>query len=185
MSKRLTIHSKRLDLVACDLRLIELALENRRELARELDAVVPRTWPPAVMVDVLDMHLARLESDPQLADGWLSWLMIVRDTPEGRVLVGTVGFSGRPDSTGTLRIGFSIIPEYEGRGLVTEAARALIEWAFQQPRVERITAEAYIQHDAYIHVLERLGMVPGEMGTHPGCVQYILEKQNAVAQPTA
>lgn len=179
MNERLIVHTRRLELVAFDSHLLELAFENRRELARELNASVPKTWPPAVMMDTLDMHLVRLETDPSLAAGWLTWGIIVCDADGGRTLAGTVGFSGRPDSNRSVHLGFSIIPEFEGLGFVTEAAHALVDWAFRQPGVKRITAQAHAQHVAYVRVLQRLGMVPAEPGKRPGFVMYSLDKETA------
>ncbi|MCX7717744.1 MAG: GNAT family N-acetyltransferase [Candidatus Sumerlaeaceae bacterium] len=185
MSERLTIRTERLELVAGDLRILEMAVENRRQLAAELNAAVPRSWPPPVMLDTLDMHMVLLQNDPSLAHGWLSWIVIVRDADGGRTVAGIVCFAGRPDSTGTVRLGFALIPEFEGLGYVTEAAQALVNWVFRQPGVKRVMAQAFAQHIAYIRVLERLGMTPGEAGTHPGTTTYYLEKDAVRHTPVA
>jgi len=40
-----------------------------------------------------------------------------------------------------VEIGYNIIPAYEGRGYATEMARRVIDWAFQTPGIQVITAE--------------------------------------------
>jgi len=55
-------------------------------------------------------------------------------------LAGTVGFKGKPRD-GSCEIGYTLLPGFEGFGYATEAAQRLIEWAFQHPGVEQLTAE--------------------------------------------
>lgn len=71
--------------------------------------------------------------------------------------VGTIGFFGPPDDTGTVMIGFGLVKAVRGRGCATEALRALVEYAFAQPGVRTITADS-LQHNVAAHrVLEKAG----------------------------
>jgi RimJ/RimL family protein N-acetyltransferase len=74
------------------------------------------------------------------------------------VLIGDMGFKGGPDERGMVEIGYSIIPEYQGRGYATEMARALIAWAFSQPDITVVTAECFDDNIGSIRVLEKVGM---------------------------
>lgn len=50
------------------------------------------------------------------------------------------------------------MPAARGRGYATEAAAALIAWAFAQPGVERVTAQIAPGNAASLRVARKLGM---------------------------
>jgi RimJ/RimL family protein N-acetyltransferase len=56
------------------------------------------------------------------------------------MVIGDVGFVGPPGEDGVVEIGFSVIPSYRGRGIATEAVRALSRWGLSQPTVLSILA---------------------------------------------
>lgn len=53
---------------------------------------------------------------------------------------------------------YAISPAYQGQGYATEAARALIDWTFQELRLGRILATTTYDNQASIAVMRRLGM---------------------------
>lgn len=73
-------------------------------------------------------------------------------------LVGSCGCS-RFGSEGRPMFGYGILPPYEGRGLTTEAARAVADWVAGQAGVDRIEATTFERHFASIRILERCGFV--------------------------
>jgi RimJ/RimL family protein N-acetyltransferase len=79
------------------------------------------------------------------------WAIVLRD--EGAV-VGFCGFFVRPVKGTTL--GYGIVPEYRGRGLATEAAAAVLDWA------ERHDVDVYSSvrppNPASVCVLEKIRM---------------------------
>jgi RimJ/RimL family protein N-acetyltransferase len=79
------------------------------------------------------------------------WTIVLRD---GRAVVGFCGFFVRPAKGTTM--GYAIVPEYRGRGLATEAAAAVLDWA------EHHGVEVYSSirppNPASARVLEKLGM---------------------------
>jgi RimJ/RimL family protein N-acetyltransferase len=91
--------------------------------------------------------------DPSSAE----WGRIIVHTVD-QAVIGDIGFIGRPDEEGNVEFGYSIVPEYRGKGYATEAARAIIEWAFKQPGVMRVTADCLNDNHASIRVLEKAGM---------------------------
>ncbi|MFJ9519653.1 GNAT family N-acetyltransferase [Kitasatospora sp. NPDC101801] len=48
---------------------------------------------------------------------------------EDGVVVGGLGFHGAPDRTGTVTIGYGLVPSVRGQGYATEAVRALLALA--------------------------------------------------------
>ncbi len=49
--------------------------------------------------------------------------------------------------------------DFRNRGYATEAARALVEWAFKQPGVARITAHCDQDNVASRRVVEKAGLI--------------------------
>src|SRR4028119_1412411 len=80
--------------------------------------------------------------------------------PRGRALVGNGGFTGDPDDSGVVEIGYEIAPEHRNRGFATEAARAMIGYAFAHAdaRVEAVVAHTLAETNASNVVLRKAGM---------------------------
>jgi len=76
-----------------------------------------------------------------------------------QIAIGGIGFHGPPDEAGRVEIGYNIIPAYEGQGYATEMARRVIDWAFQTPGIQVITAQCLDDNLGSIRVLEKAGML--------------------------
>ena len=55
-------------------------------------------------------------------------------------------------------VGYGAARSHWGKGYVTEATRAIIEWAFQQPAIYRVYATTDVDNLASRRVLEKVGM---------------------------
>ena len=55
-------------------------------------------------------------------------------------------------------IGYGVARAHWGKGYVTEATHAIINWAFQQPSIYRVYATTDIENVASQRVLEKVGM---------------------------
>ncbi len=132
------IATERLDLSPLAVEAIEaLMAGDRARLAALTGAVFPTPLvPPSMMEDALPFIRDRLRAEPREA-AWWSWLLVRRDTGQA---VGSVGFGGPPDDDGATVIGYAIYPEFQGRGLATEATRALVAWALAQPGARYVRA---------------------------------------------
>ncbi|WP_081904271.1 GNAT family N-acetyltransferase [Brevibacillus thermoruber] len=85
------------------------------------------------------------------------WVLQLNDG-SGRI-VGSLSFKGLNDN-GMVEIGYGINPEYEGKGLMTEAVSAAVRWASKQPGVLSIEAETEPDNIASQRVLEIAGFIP-------------------------
>lgn len=129
-------------------------------------------------------RLSRPEADAKLvqilarsAEVGFGWAVAeMSDTGE------PVGFTGlsllRDDSVGDsgVEIGWRFVPESWGKGLASEAARALLAHGFDDLGLDRIIAFAVTDNAASIAVMKRIGMTarpdldfdhPGVPDTHP------------------
>jgi ribosomal-protein-alanine N-acetyltransferase len=154
--------TERLVLVPFRVELVQAAIQSRAELERHLDARVHSEWPNRDFGEILPFLAQQLTEDPKLLD-W-SYLIVASTD---RIVIGEIGFKGKPNSEGVVEIGYGIVPSYQGRGFATEAASALVQWALSHPEVKRVVAECLISNVPSIRVLEKVGMrrsgVDGEM----------------------
>ena len=147
------LRTERLALVALTPELARAALEDRAKLGRILGASVPETWPGADFARMLP-RIARGSGDVSPGVGLTRLIVHAAD----ETLVGETAFHGPPDASGTVEVGYSIVPEYRGRGFAFEATRTLIDRAFDRPGIRRIVAACLDDNLASIKVLEKLGM---------------------------
>ena len=98
------------------------------------------------------------------------WVIVERET---NTVIGEAGFEGQP-AGGVLELFYSVVPGRRRRGYATEAARALIAWAFGQTGVDQVVARCQPQNFASIGTLERLGfhLVGEEYGLLHWCVAH-------------
>jgi [ribosomal protein S5]-alanine N-acetyltransferase len=147
------LETPRLKLLPFTLELKKVMLFERDRLPEMLGVAVPDAWPGADMLEALPHFIEAMEQDP-LGRVWDGIILHKAD----RVAIGGIGFHGPPDEAGMVEIGYNIIPAYEGQGYATEMARRVIDWAFQTPGIERITAQCLDDNIGSIRVLEKVGM---------------------------
>ncbi|MEU0569368.1 GNAT family N-acetyltransferase [Nonomuraea sp. NPDC005983] len=56
-------------------------------------------------------------------------------------------------------VGYSLLPDFRGRGFMTRAVRLLVDWAFAHTALHRIVAGTVVSNTASQAVLERAGFV--------------------------
>jgi len=61
-------------------------------------------------------------------DPWRHGFFVVHR--DARCVIGSAGFKGAPDAAGVVEIAYGVVPSYEGQGYATEAAAALVTYAF-------------------------------------------------------
>lgn len=172
------VSTARLLLVPATARQILAEIEDRAAFERLLGVRVPENWPPETLVDALPQFLEHLQAEPEAAAGWLTWYMILQDEDgRGPVLVGGIGFKGLPTPEGTIEIGYSVLPQYQGRGYATEAAAGLLAWAFAHQEVSCVVAETSAQPNPSIRVLEKLGFECIGEGEEFGTLRFALPRK--------
>ena len=97
--------------------------------------------------------------------------------PTGEV-IGSAGLQPL-DGTDEVEVGYSMIKEYWGRGIGTEAARAWMKHGFTDHGLDRIVAVAHLGNQASMHIMEKLGMHYEKTEEHYGaeCAFYAISKE--------
>jgi RimJ/RimL family protein N-acetyltransferase len=90
-------------------------------------------------------------------DGDYWQLAVERASDPGRV-IGHVYFTIKSTANAAGEIGWTVHPDFSGRGYMTEAAGAVLEIAFTQLRLHRVSADLDPRNAASVALCKRLGM---------------------------
>lgn len=104
----------------------------------------------AAYIEMLDGCLKH----PKQWEWYAIWMIELKDGTH----IGELCFKGL-NSNGMAEIGYGIAEEYQGRGFATEAVKAVLVWAFQNPNVMAIEAETATENIASKRVLEKCGFI--------------------------
>jgi len=147
------LETQRLFLVPSDAAMLHAAVEEDwPTLSRLLGGVdFAENWThfPEAILWMRD----RLQDEPNESPWW-NYLIIHRE--EAR-LVGSCGFKGPPEPNGSVEIGYEIADAYQGRGLASEAAQAMTDWAVEQEGVRAVLAHTLAEENASTRILRKLG----------------------------
>jgi RimJ/RimL family protein N-acetyltransferase len=77
--------------------------------------------------------------------------------PASGAVIGSCAYKGPPDEGGVVEIAYAVDPEYQGRGYATEAARALVNFAFRSGQVRLVRAHTRAENNASTRVLAKCG----------------------------
>ena len=76
---------------------------------------------------------------------------------ESGAVIGSAGFTGPPDASGTVEIAYGIVPGFQGQGYATEVAAALVQFALAHSDVRLIRAHTLPEANASTRVLTKCG----------------------------
>jgi len=151
------IATPRLRLVALTPQRFEAFERGRDVLGDMLGVRVPPEWPGRDYEEVMPFISALLTTDP----GRGVWDRAAIHEAD-RVLIGSLGCTGRPTDEGVVEIGYYTVPAYRSQGYTGEAVAALVAWLWARPEVTKITATCEDDNIPSIRVLERLGLRRGQ-----------------------
>ena len=151
------IETEHLKLIPCELAHFEAILHDPARLERMLGISIADGWIEFPEAISYGYEYLKTHTD---ARGWWTYLFIHR---ANRALIGTGGFKGPANDAGMVEIGYSISPQYRNRGLATEAARGLVQYAFSHPHIKTVDAQTLAQVNPSTSVLGKIGMT--KMGT--------------------
>jgi RimJ/RimL family protein N-acetyltransferase len=126
------IRTLRLQLVPLDPAVIRHLIDGQlAEAERLLGATLPIEFPNEdELAGFLPVQLQRMESAPDRRQ-WMARIIRTQSSSEGEI-VGHCGFHGPPEIIGRAEIGYTVFTAYRNQGYATEAAKALVGWAFEQ-----------------------------------------------------
>jgi len=151
------LETARVTIIPFTLDLLRAARQDPAAVRQCLGLRVPAGWPGPDIAAAIPAFIRQLERDPAQDD----WGVHLVGHKAKRTLIGFAGCNnGPPDATGTVEIGYDVLPAYQRHGYAAEAMGAIIAWLFAQPRVRRVIADCDVDNIASRRVLERLGLRP-------------------------
>ena len=148
------METERLKLISFTRAHYDAILKNDNiSLGKLLGVDTPESW--TAFKDARDAIPALPGFFESLGDdlSWGSYFIILR---EEHKLIGSCGFKGKPDFDNYVEIGYEIHPRFQSRGIGTEAAKALIDFAFTK-NIDGIKAHTLREENNSVHILKKLG----------------------------
>ena len=95
-------------------------------------------------------------------DRWIYWAISLRDRPE---LIGTICLWNFSDDQQTAELGYELLPNYQGRGLMSEALQMVLDFAWNRLRLAALEAYTHPKNQSSTRLLQKYGF------TSAGAVQ--------------
>jgi len=109
---------------------------------------------PSEKAQVSADWLARLAALTS-ADPWRIGFNLVHRASNS--VIGKAGFKGPPGEDGVVEIAYGVAPDHQGKGYATEAAQALVAYAWRSGRVRVVRAHTLPEPNASTRVLTKCG----------------------------
>lgn len=103
-----------------------------------------------------DEGRAYIQSLQNIEPGDPGWFNFAIEETATQILLGDVGLSILEQSPQQGRIGYTLAREHQGKGFATEAVRRVLDYAFGELELHRITADCDVANVASVALLERL-----------------------------
>lgn len=128
--------------------------DDMYEYAKDPEVTRYLLWRPHTCREYTRSYLEYLAGRYRLGAHY-EWAMIHRES--GR-MIGTCGFAGIDCPNSCAELGYVLNPDFRGQGLVVEAARCVMDFAFNTLGLHRIEARYMIENLASRRVMDKLGM---------------------------
>ena len=113
-----------------------------------------------------------LENEERAA-GWIDWInercrknksirVFAIERKSDKRLIGLMGYAPKAELNDEIEILYGIADPYQGAGYATEAARALIWYAFEDQGLDSLSAIVKPDNAASVRIIEKMGFVYGD-----------------------
>ena len=100
-------------------------------------------------------HIALIE-DKVVNNIGINWAITLKENPK---MIGIIGHYKIKPENYRAEIGYMILPEYYGKGIVTEAIKVIVQYGFEQMKLHSIEALIDPANTASEKVLQKNGFV--------------------------
>jgi len=153
------IYSPRLELIALSQAFLNASIRGDLETAsRSIGLDIPTEWLEAKWL--MEMRLGKMRENPVL-EAWLLRAVGLRET---KTMIGFIGFHTLPGADylnsyapGSVEFGYTIFPNYRGKGYASEAAKALMDWATREYGVTRFVVSISPVNEPSLHIAQKFG----------------------------
>jgi len=165
-----TLKTNRLELIPLSSAQLQRYLDSPDQLEQELNLHISRDVVTERVRRAIRMKIEKMAAADEKRFAWHTyWLIVIAESSFG---AGLAGFKGLPDERGQVEIGYGIDPSCQGQGYITEAARALIRWAFEESACLSVVArDTKKWNTASLRVLTKVGMTVYEESEDAFCLR--------------
>lgn len=163
------VRTPRLELRPATLQLVVAAEADKDRFGTVLGARVPPGWPPEILRKHLPGYYHAVRIWPEWR--WRFWYVISRER-SGKALCGAVTFTKSAGLPGIAEMGYSLLPEFQGRGLATEMVIRLTAWVKRHGQMRVVLAQVHRHNSASIRVMEKSDFKVIGRGTTPGTLLF-------------
>jgi ribosomal-protein-alanine N-acetyltransferase len=100
-------------------------------------------------------HIAMIDSKIDSNEG-INWAITLKDNPK---LIGVIGHYRIKPENYRAELGYMLLPEYHGKGIVSEAVKEAVKYGFQMMKLNSLEAIIDPENHASAKVLEKNGFV--------------------------
>ncbi|RTZ03727.1 N-acetyltransferase [Flavobacterium bomense] len=100
-------------------------------------------------------HIAMIDTKIEANEG-INWAITLKDNPK---LIGVIGHYRIKPEHYRAEIGYMLLPEYHGKGIISEAVKEAVNYGFQIMKLHSIEAMIDPDNDASAKILEKNGFV--------------------------
>jgi len=157
---------------------IEAVLDDRRaEAAAELGVVLPYGFPRPGERRFLEYRLRQMREDARF-ETWCPNVVVL----DGQ-MIGHAGYHGPPGQNSTqnpdaVEFGYTIYPDWRGRGYATQAAVTLMDLAEERAGIRHFVLSVSPENDPSLAIVRKLGFVKtGEHMDDEDGLEHVFELQ--------
>jgi ribosomal-protein-alanine N-acetyltransferase len=148
------IETNRLELIPLTPNVLKLCVENIAGLEKEMNCSYQGEPLEGYLLAIVKSQLDLVQRDPDNYL-WNSVWLLIRNTD--RVVIGSAAFKNTPDEDMEVEIGYGLGKAFEHNGYMTEAVKAMCDWALKQGTIAHVIAETYLNGFASQRILKRCG----------------------------
>lgn len=155
------LETERLYLLPLSAKQISLWITNLPALEEKLNCTYSAEPMEGIFLDIVKEQADKTAKEEENYLYHTFWFLIEKNS---RTVVGSADFKNMPDENGRVEIGYGLGKAFEGNGYMTEAVKAMCNWALVQKGIFRVVAETEPDNIASQKVLERCGFTLFEKG---------------------
>jgi ribosomal-protein-alanine N-acetyltransferase len=155
------IETERLELHLLNEEQLRLWIEDISALEKELNCSYQGESLEGHFLEVVKYQYEAARREPENFC-WHSFWFLIRKTD--RVVVGSSSFHGVPDEKQEVEIGYGLGEKHRHHGYMTEAVKALCDWAKKQKNVSHVIAETDLDGFASQKILKTCGFTETSRG---------------------
>lgn len=155
------LETQRLYLVPLTSQQLCLWVDDLPALEKELDCRYRAEPMEGIFLEIVKGQAEKAAGDAAHYLYHTFWFLVRKSD---HVVVGSADFKDLPDDNQEVEIGYGLGKAYERNGYMTEAVKAMCDWALTQPGIAHVVAETDADNPASHNVLKRCGFALYQRG---------------------